>query len=121
MAQGETERIFGRAAPIPKIPVDLAYSFEAHHRGAYKLESINLTFPNFLQISITSGSYNLCVTPAAARTAFRGGEYSEPFWAETSREQYPCQYRCTRSDPTYWNTPQNWSQTSLTDASREPN
>jgi len=41
-------------------PGDLAYPFWIRGTAVpYKLKSINLAFPDFLQITITSGSYNL--------------------------------------------------------------
>jgi hypothetical protein len=54
-------------------PGDLAYPFWMCGTAVpYKLKSINLAFPDFLQITITSGSYNLCATPAVARSRVRG-------------------------------------------------
>jgi len=49
-----------RGARGSGVPGDLAYPFWILGTAVpYKLKSINLAFPDFLQITITSGSYNL--------------------------------------------------------------
>lgn len=102
---------------IPEISEDLAYSFETYHRGKYKLESINFAFPNFLQISITSGSYNLWVTPAEARC--ESGVF-RAFWTKRHMDSTLVNID-TLTQILHIGVPYEIGVEHLTDASREPN